>query len=86
VRGASWSSETGLLHVPGSWLPLVLMVALFLIKYGVGVTLAVNPAMAADTTFGAVCGLAYGSFSGLFAARALSLRSQASARFASALA
>jgi len=33
VRGASWSSETGLLHVPGSWLPLALIVILFLIKY-----------------------------------------------------
>ena len=86
VRGASWSPETGLVHVPGSWLPLALMVALFLIKYGVGVTLAMNHAMAADTTFGACCGLAYGSFSGLFAARALSLRSLVSARFAAAAA
>ncbi len=86
VRGASWSPETGLLHVPGSWLPLALMLALFLIKYGVGATLAINHAMAADTTFGACCGLAYGSFSGLFAARALGLRSLAAARFASAAA
>ena len=86
VRGASWSPETGLLHVPGSWLPLAMMVALFLIKYGVGATLAINHAMAADTTFGAACGLAYGSFSGLFAARALGLRSLASARFAAAAA
>ena len=86
VRGASWSSETGLLHVPGSWLPLALIVTLFLIKYGVGVTLAMNHAMAADTTFGACCGLAYGGFSGLFAARALGLRSLASGRLASATA
>jgi len=86
VRGASWSSETGLLHVPGSWLPLALIVTLFLIKYGVGVTLAMNHAMAADTTFGAFCGLAYGGFSGLFAARALGLRSLASGRLASATA
>ena len=86
VRGASWSAETGTLRVPGSWLPLVLMVALFLIKYGVGVTLAMNHAIAADTAFGACCGLAYGGFSGLFAARALGLRKLASARFASALA
>lgn len=84
VRGASWSPETGLLHVPGSWLPLVLIVALFLIKYGVGATLAMHPTMAADTTFGACCGLAYGSFSGLFAARALGLRSLASTRLVSA--
>ena len=86
VRGASWSPETGKLHVPGSWLPLVLIVALFLIKYGVGVTLAMHPAMAADTPFGACCGLAYGSFSGLFAARALGLRSLASTRLVSAAA
>lgn len=82
VRGASWSPETGTLRVPGSWLPLVLMVALFLIKYGVGVTLAMNHAMAADSAFGACCGLAYGSFSGLFAAQALGLRRLASARLA----
>jgi len=78
VRGASWSPESGLLHVPGSWLPMTLMVALFLIKYGVGVTLAMNHAMASNTAFAACCGLAYGSFSGLFAARALGLRSLAS--------
>lgn len=82
VPGASWSPGTGLLHVPGSWLPLALIVALFLIKYGVGATLAVNHAMAADPTFGACCGLAYGSFSGLFAARSLGLRSLGSGRFA----
>ena len=86
VRGARWSPETGLLHVPGSWLPLAMMVALFLLKYGVGVTLAMNHAMVANTTFGACCGLAYGSFSGLFAARTLGLRSLASARFATAAA
>ena len=86
VGGARWSPEAGLLHVPGSWLPLAMMVALFLIKYGVGVTLAMNHAMAGDTRFGACCGLAYGSFSGLFAARALGLRRLASTRFASALA
>jgi hypothetical protein len=79
-RGASWSPETGLVHVPGSWLPMALIVALFLIKYGVGVTLAMNHAMAADAIFGACCGFAYGGFSGLFAARALGLRRLASAR------
>ena len=86
VPGASWSAETGLLQVPGSWMPMVLMLALFLIKYGVGVTLAMNPAMALDTSFGACCGFAYGGFSGLFAARALRLRGLASSRIVSAVA
>ncbi|HEY9063685.1 MAG TPA: DUF6622 family protein [Burkholderiaceae bacterium] len=73
-RGARWSSATGLLHVPGSWMPLALMVAVFLVKYVAGVTLALHPELAANTLFGAGCGLAYGTFSGLFAARALGLR------------
>lgn len=74
VRGASWSASTGRVHVPGSWLPMVLIVALFMIKYGVGVALAMDHSLSAEPAFGAACGLAYGTFSGLFAARAIGLR------------
>jgi hypothetical protein len=77
VRGARWSEEAGLLHVPGSWLPMVLIVGLFCIKYFAGASLALHPALAGDTAFAGLCSLAYGSFSGLFLARALSLRSLA---------
>ncbi|MEP7299184.1 MAG: DUF6622 family protein [Burkholderiales bacterium] len=74
VRSARWSAPTGLLHVPGSWLPLTMIVGLFCIKYFAGASLALHPALAHDTVFAGLCSLAYGSFSGLFAARALSLR------------
>ena len=77
VNGASWSAQRGVLRVPGSWLPLVLIVSLFAIKYGAGASLAMVPSLATDTTFAGLCSLAYGSFSGLFLARALSLRSLA---------
>jgi hypothetical protein len=77
VRAARWSAQAGLLHVPGSWLPLVLIVGLFCIKYVAGVSLSMHPALAADAAFAGLCSLAYGSFSGLFLARALSLRSLA---------
>ena len=77
IRDASWSASRGLLRVPGSWLPLVLTVSLFALKYGAGVSLALAPALARDITFAGLCSLAYGSFSGLFLARALSLRSLA---------
>lgn len=77
VRGAFWSANRGLLHVPGSWLPLVLIVSLFAVKYGAGVSLSLAPALASDATFAGLCSVAYGSFSGLFLARALSLRSLA---------
>jgi hypothetical protein len=35
--------------------------------------LAMNPMLASDAAFAALCAAAYGSFSGLFAARAVSL-------------
>ena len=72
-RGARWDAATALLHVPGSGLPLALILLLFVLKYGVGVTLALQPGLAHDAGFDAVVGLAYGSFSGLFVARALTL-------------
>jgi hypothetical protein len=77
VRGASWSARRGRLHVPGSWLPLALIVSLFVLKYGAGVSLSMTPALASDPSFASLCSLAYGTFSGLFLARALSLRSLA---------
>jgi hypothetical protein len=82
VRGASWSNRTGQLHVPGSWLPLMLIVGLFSIKYFAGASLAMNPGLATDATFAGLCSLGYGSFSGVFAARALALRGLANPRHA----
>ena len=80
VRGASWSPRSGTLQVPGSWLPLALMLALFAIKYVVGVSVALHPQLRTDALFAGLCSLAYGSFSGLFLARALSMRSLATRR------
>lgn len=77
VRGATWSAQTATLHVPGSWLPLALIIALFFVKYFVGVQLALHPGLAAEAVFAGPCSLAYGGFSGLFLARAMSLRSLA---------
>ena len=72
-RGARWDPANERFHVPGSWLPLVLIMGLFLTKYGVGVALAMHPALAGDLGFDVMVGLAYGVFSGLFLARALTL-------------
>lgn len=74
VRGAAWLAARRTLHVPGSWLPLVLIVALFMLKYAVGVSVALHPALTGDAMFAGLVSLAYGAFSGLFMARAWSLR------------
>ncbi len=74
VRGATWSAATGRLQLPGSWLPLVLIVAVFLLKFAAGVGIGLQPSRAADPQFAGAFSLAYGLFSGLFLARGLSLR------------
>ncbi len=70
-RGVSFSIETRLFAVPGSWLPLALMMAIFVIKYAVGVILARQLSIANESVFIGSISLCYGFLSGLFLARAL---------------
>lgn len=72
-RGAGWSEVARRVQVPGSWLPLALIVGLFAIKYLVGVALAIAPRLAGEAAFAGGCSLVYGLFSGLFLARAIAL-------------
>jgi hypothetical protein len=71
--GSAYDSATRQFAVPGSWLPLFVILGIFCTKYTVGVTLAMQPAMAQHTVFTALVGLLYGLFSGFFAGRALRL-------------
>ncbi len=60
-------------HVPGSVVPLVLFMGIFLTKYAVGVSTAMQPALAHNSSFALAIGLLYGAFSGVFLARATQL-------------
>lgn len=59
--------------VPGSWMPMVLTLAIFSVKYAVGVTLAMLPELARTAGFATAISAAYGFLSGIFAGRALRL-------------
>jgi uncharacterized membrane protein len=59
--------------LPGSWVPLVLIVGIFSIKYATGVTLAMHPALRADPSFALAIATMSGLFSGIFAGRTLRL-------------
>ena len=59
--------------VPGSAVPLMLMMGIFSTKYVVGVRLAMHPELAHQPGFVWLVSLLYGAFSGIFAARALRL-------------
>ncbi|WP_306171895.1 DUF6622 family protein [Variovorax sp. KK3] len=60
-------------HLPGSAVPLALMMGIFFTKYTVGVLVAMHPQLPLHTGFALGIGLLYGAFSGVFAARALRL-------------
>ena len=69
--GARWSAETGSFHVPGSWVPLALMLAIFFARYALAVSLAMQPALVNSAGFATGASFAFGLLSGVFLARAL---------------
>lgn len=70
-RGVEWSAADRSLLVPGSWLPLILFLTLFFLKFGVSIAVAQTPALTFDAGFAGLVGLAYGGFSGVFLARGI---------------
>jgi hypothetical protein len=78
-------AEGDVFVVPGSPWPLVLMLAIFLLRYAVAVTLVFHPDWRTEPAFAAEVALLYGALSGLFAARSVRiLTSRPSARLAAA--
>ena len=71
--GTRRAAQSGHLHVPGSWVPLVLILAMFALGFTLGVALALHPALRADAPLAGSASLAFGAFSGVFAGRALAL-------------
>lgn len=59
--------------IPGSWLPLALILGIFLTKYVVGVDLVMQPGLAQDGRYALVVGALYGICSGAFAGRSARL-------------
>lgn len=71
--GTRFDPATRRLDVPGSVVPLLLILGIFLTKYAVGVELALQPAQGHTLSFALPVALLYGVFNGIFVARALRL-------------
>lgn len=69
--GTRYDAATRSFHLPGSWVPMALIAAVFLMKYGIGVQLAMEPALAHQSAFAFTVTALYGGMSGLFMARTL---------------
>lgn len=72
-QGTEYDATSRRFSLRGSWLPLVLIVGIFLTRYWVNVELAMAPMLAHDRQYTLVVGALYGVFSGLFAGRAACL-------------
>lgn len=70
-RGINIDKKTRLVQIPGSWYPLFLYVASFIIKYYLGFTYTVWPEMQDNTFFWMLDVIASGIISGIFIGRLL---------------
>lgn len=71
--GTAYDRASHRFTLPGSVWPLLTIVAIFLLKYGVGVELALQPALRHDPVFALSMAAGYGLLTGLFAARLVGL-------------
>jgi hypothetical protein len=72
-QGVRYHTASQRFQLPGSVVPLALMMGVFFTKYVVGVTLAQTPQLAVTPGFSLVLSVLYGLFSGTFAGRAARL-------------
>jgi hypothetical protein len=68
-KGCRYDTATACFHLPGSAVPLALILAIFLTKYGVGVELAMQPQHVHDSVFAHTLATVYGVFNGILFAR-----------------
>jgi hypothetical protein len=82
--GVQYDPATRRFSLPGSAVPLALMMGVFFTKYVAGVTLAMSPQLAAQAGFALGLSALYGVFSGVFIGRAARLWKRAAATTAAA--
>ncbi|MDB5978016.1 MAG: hypothetical protein JWR07_4776 [Nevskia sp.] len=72
-KGAAYLAQSRSYALPGSWVPLLLIVLIFVVKYGVGIQLALHGELRQVEPFVLAVSTAYGALSGVFLGRALRL-------------
>ena len=71
--GTRIDPATGLVHLPGRWVPLMVMLSIFGIRYAVNVAQALNPLLRTTPGFAMPVALLYGALAGLLLGRTLSV-------------
>ena len=69
TRGAAWQPQLSRLQLPGSWLPMLMILCIFMLKYGLGVFQAMQPGVASQPGFQFSAATLSGALSGLLLGR-----------------
>lgn len=76
VRATGWPGQArydaarALFHLPGSWVPMFLILAIFVVKFGAGMALGLHPSWAGELDFAVPVAALYGALGAIFLARA----------------
>ena len=70
---ARYDARTDRLNLPGSVIPMLLMLGIFLLNYVINVALAINPALRSEMIWQVGPAIILGALSGVFIGRALTL-------------
>jgi hypothetical protein len=73
AQRVTYSPAARTFAVPGSWVPLGLMMTIFLVRYAIAVMIAINPSLRGNAAFLGAASAAFGLVSGIFIARSLRL-------------
>ena len=73
TSGARYEADGDRLHMPGSVVPMMLMLAIFLLNYVINVVLAINPSYRGELIWQVAPALILGALSGVFTGRAATL-------------
>ena len=73
TAGARYDASTDRLNLPGSLIPMLLMLAIFLLNYVINVALAINPALRSELSWQVGPAVMFGALSGVYIGRALTL-------------
>ena len=71
--GSSYDAASRTFTLRGSWVPMAIILGIFLTKYIVGVSTSINPTLVRDSQFSLAVGAIYGLFTGMFVGRAARL-------------
>ena len=73
ASSSRWDRDRKRLQLAGSWLPLIVILVIFSLRYTAAVSMALHPAWRQDLVVQVPLTLAFGALSGLFLGRALGL-------------